>query len=183
MEILFVNEFKYTMKFYDEYYKYLFFKRPVLLIFHIIFSAIFIAAVISLIFSNIIFQFDYQTSIGYIFLIILFYAIQFFRLFRAKKRTYNRNLEINKGKPFEIKISVTENKIIICTNTSNAETEFANIKEVMRTKNYYLLISRAKQSFIFKKDGFKKGALEEFEEFLRQKGFRRTKNKKIKKSN
>ena len=49
--------------------------------------------------------------------------------------------------------------------------QLKNINNVIKTKNYYILITKAKLRIAIKKDGFIKGTAEKFEKFLTEKNF------------
>lgn len=91
-----------------------------------------------------------------------------------KNLAYRRDLEINQGNPIEIKLLISEESINICTMSNNNTTtvEFANIEKVIKAKNYYIFITKAKLWVAVKKDAFSKGTLKQFEEFIKQKGIK-----------
>lgn len=83
---------------------------------------------------------------------------------------YRRDLERNQGNPIQIKLLISENSINIYTiPNKNTSLEFVNIERVIKTKNYYIFISKAKLWGAVKKEAFSKGTLKEFEEFLKKK--------------
>ena len=83
---------------------------------------------------------------------------------------YNRDLEINNGNDIEIKLVITEDDINISNNLKkNTNIEFKNIQKVIKTKKYYILVSKANLTVALKKDSFIKGKADEFEKFLKQK--------------
>ena len=57
-------------------------------------------------------------------------------------------------------------------NENKMQISYDKIKKVIKTKHYYLLKSKAKLCWAFKKDGFTTGNPEEFLSFLRNKGFK-----------
>ena len=54
MEIIFKNQLIYTKQYYKEYYEYICFKKPTVLIVDIIFSISFIISIISMIFPKLV---------------------------------------------------------------------------------------------------------------------------------
>lgn len=90
--------------------------------------------------------------------------------FRSKDVEYKRELEKNNGNPTEVELSITEENIdILLNHEKNINIKFDNIAKVIRTKSYYILVSKAKLNIAFKKDSFTQGTEKEFEQFLKQK--------------
>lgn len=169
MEPIFENKYICTKEYYKEYYRNINFENPIAIIIYIILGIGCIIGILSIIFPylNILDKCEAEFNIA-IALFVLY--VQMFAYFRNKSLAYNRDMEINKGNPIERKIVITENEstILISTN-NNISVEFKNIKKVMKTKNYYILISKSNITFTLKKDGFTKGTAEQFEKFLKQK--------------
>lgn len=169
MEIIFKNQLIYTKQYYKEYYEYICFKKPTVLIVDIIFSISFIISIISMIFPKlaIIYVNTAMANIATL-LILLFFQIYLF--FRNKNLAYNRDLERNNDNPIQVELLITEETVTVCTNCeNNINIEFSNIEKVVRTKNYYILVSKSKFHIPLKKDGFTKGTAKQFEQFLKQK--------------
>lgn len=172
MEIIFKNQLIYTKQYYKEYYEYICFKKPTVLIVDIIFSISFIISIISMIFPKLVII-DVNTAMANIatLLILLFFQIYLLYLFfRNKNLAYNRDLERNNDNPIQVELLITEETVTVCTNCEkNINIEFSNIEKVVRTKNYYILVSKSKLHIPLKKDGFTKGTAKQFEQFLKQK--------------
>ena len=135
----------------------------------IIFGIAFIMGVLSIIFPELIIL-DINTALGNIATLPIIFCLQFYVFFRNKELAYNRDLETNKGSPIEIKLSITENSINILRGLDQAiNIELINIEKVVKTKNYYILVSKAKLAISLKKDSFINGTAKQFEEFLKQK--------------
>lgn len=83
--------------------------------------------------------------------------------------------ELSDGKPAKTFTIVTEDVIDTYRDSYEAKTSIGipNIKQVVETRNYYFLITSARLSVVFKKDGFTKGTREEFEVFLQEKGMKK----------
>ena len=62
-----------------------------------------------------------------------------------------------------------DNIKILSDLDNDTNIEFKNIEKVIKTKNYYILVSKAKLGIALKKDSFIKGTANEFEKFLKQK--------------
>ena len=94
----------------------------------------------------------------------------YFMYIKNENLAYRRDLERNQGNPIQIKLLISENSINIYTiPNKNTSLEFVNIERVIKTKNYYIFISKAKLWVAVKKEAFSKGTLKEFEEFLKKK--------------
>ena len=133
METIFENKFICTKDYYSEYYKYICFKRPLILIIDIIFGIAFIIGILSIIFPKLVIL-DINTALGNIATLPIIFCLQFYVFFRNKELAYNRDLETNKGNPIEIKLSITENSINILRGSEQAiNTELINIEKVVKT--------------------------------------------------
>lgn len=169
MQTIFENQFICTKDYYKEYYKYICFKKPIMLIINIILSISFIVSILSMIFPRLV-ALDATTAEANIATVLIILCLQVYVFFRNKNLAYNRALERNKGNPMEVKISITEKDINIFTNSDkDMNIEFTNIEKTIETKNYYILVSKAKLAIALKKDGFIKGTANQFKEFLKQK--------------
>lgn len=169
MEIIFKNQLIYTKQYYKEYYEYICFKKPTVLIVDIIFSISFIISIISMIFPKLVII-DVNTAMANIATLLILLFFQIYLFFRNKNLAYNRDLERNNDNPIQVELLITEETVTVCTNCEkNINIEFSNIEKVVRTKNYYILVSKSKFHIPLKKDGFTKGTAKQFEQFLKQK--------------
>lgn len=169
MQTIFENQFICTKEYYNEYYKYICFKKPIMIIINIILSINFIVSISSIIFPQLN-MLEANTAEANIASVLIILCLQLYVFFRNKNLAYNRALERNKGNPMEVKILITEKDIGIFTNSKkDMNIEFANIEKTIETKNYYTLVSKAKLAIVLKKDGFIKGTTNEFKKFLKQK--------------
>lgn len=172
MKVLFENQFIRTKDYYKEYYRGIYLKKPIILIFNIILSISFITNLLLMIFPKLGTQ-NSNTSLVNIATILIILCIQIYVYISNVNLEYNRELERNKGNCNEIRLLITEDGINISTNLeSNVNIEFKNIGKVIKTKNYYILLTKAKLGIALKKDGFIKGTAKEFEKFLTEKNFR-----------
>ena len=169
METIFENQFIHTKKYYSEYYKYTYLKRPLILVINIILSITLIITILSIIFPAF-FVMTIANITANILTILITWCIQIYIFYRSKNISYSRDLETNNGNPVEATLSVTNDNINISKNSAkDININLANIEKVIKTKNYYILVSKAKLGIVFKKDSFIKGTAKEFEEFLKQK--------------
>lgn len=169
METIFLNQFICTKDYYKEYYEYIYFKKPVMVIITIILSINFIISLLSIVFPkwNLLDTITAEVNIATVLIVL---CIQIYTFFRNKNLAYNRSLEGNQGKPIEVKLFITEKGISIYADSEKDKNiDFTNIEKTIQTKNYYILITKAKLAIALKKDGFHKGTAKEFKEFLKQK--------------
>lgn len=166
--MLFENKFVCTEEFYNDYYQYIYFKMPRKVVINIMLVIAFIGGI------SIADIQGYGKLYGIILMnnnniFMWLIVLQVYNFFMRKKMKYKRDLELNGGKPKEVKLIVTENEINYLTSGgSNISIELVDIKNAMVTKNYYILFSKAQITFVFKKDSFMTGTAVEFEKFLRQ---------------
>lgn len=168
MESIFENEFTCTEEFYSEYWSYFYFKRPGMMVLHIIFGLALVLGILCALFPT---AFPIETPLILIYIIvpILILPLNIYKFYNSKNLSYKRNQEIGKGKVLENKVIVTENEIQSISSFSSTEisVELSKIKKVAQTKNYYICISESKLAYTLKKDSFTKGTAKEFEEFLK----------------
>lgn len=171
MQTIFENQFTYTEDYYEEYYKYICFKRPIMLAVNIILSINFIVSILSIMFPQLN-ALDTNTAEANIATVFIIICLQIYVYFKSKKHAYKKSLEINEGKPRTLKILIHEKAISVFLNSEkNISVEFKDIEKVIETKNYYILISKLKLEIVLKKDGFIKGSSNEFKQFLKQQKF------------
>ena len=102
------------------------------------------------------------------------WALVIIRPFRTTNIQYQRALELNNGKLPTVKMTVSKDGIdVFHPNTgANSHITYASIKKMIKTKNYFVLITTAKLGISFKKDSFTKGSAEEFLVFFRDMGYK-----------
>lgn len=164
MEYIFENQFMCTKNFYKEFYIKSFFKNTFLVIFNIILIVNFFIHLSNIIFPTVVVNTDIS-SFSYIIFDLLVLCFELYLYISRINNAYNRNLELNK----ELKVNWLVNEDSIYNLENNISIEIEKIVKVLKTKSYYILISKANNAFIFKKDSFTKGTLKEFEEFLKRK--------------
>lgn len=161
METIFENKFVYDKEFYNEYYKYIYFKRTGVRVFDIILIINLLISIISIIIPNL-FEINFYRAITNIVVVLLFLLIQIGCFFENKNIRYKQDLEANNGKPIEVEFLITKERI----SSDDINISFTNIKKIVRTKKFYFLITKQQNCIILKKDGFTKGTEHEFEKFL-----------------
>ncbi len=171
MEVLFENQFICSKDYYKEYYKYSYFKKPIMLVLNIILCICFTINVLFMIFPKLS-NTNIYTAQLYIANVLVILCVEIYIYIKNVNLAYNRDLERNKGKSIQIKLLVTKDNINVLSDLEKGTNiEFKNIEKAIKTKNYYILVSKAKLGIAFKKDSFVKETAEEFEKFLKQKKF------------
>lgn len=166
---MFANKYICTKSYYKEYYKYSYFKKPIMIILNTILIISFVINVLNVIFPRLS-NADSYTPKLYIANVLVILCIEMYIYIKNINLAYNRDLEINNGNDIEIKLVITEDDINISNNLKkNTNIEFKNIQKVIKTKKYYILVSKANLTVALKKDSFIKGKADEFEKFLKQK--------------
>lgn len=169
MKTIFENKFTYTKKYYKEYYLCSIFKRPILLFLNIIIGINLILHILAILLPNF-FTLTYKEIIGYIGSDLIIFCIEIGIYLDKIIITYKRDLEINQGNPINTKVCITEDNIEILHDVGKSmNIDLNNIEKIIKTKNYYIFITKARLTIPLKKDSFTKGTQEEFMTFLKQK--------------
>jgi len=168
-EILFINQYLRTKEMFKEIFQYSFTKSPRMIFIFIVVLVVIISSIF-LIYSPGRFQFNYLAVI-YLCIVAIFIFTLIFRYFQSINLSYKRDLEISNGVPAEIRMSLTDNTMESYNvfSESKFNISYKSVKKVIIIKNYYLLLTEAKHYIVIKKDGFIKGAPEEFLAFIQTK--------------
>ena len=162
MEILFENKYVRNLEWARQSYRYVCFRRPILIFCYIYLFAALLWGLYKSIFNGYI-------NILIIVIPILF-AVVFWMYKRSVKITLQRDIETF-GKPCEVTVTVTDEAIMQTGSFGgNYCLKFYDIKKAVRTKNYIYIITNAKLMYTFKNDGFTVGDKDRFLDFLRMKG-------------
>ena len=169
MKTIFENKFTYTKKYYKEYYLCSIFKRPILLFLNIIIGINLILHILAILLPNF-FTLTYKEIIGYIGSDLIILCIEIGVYLDKVIITYKRDLEMNQGNPINNKVCITEGNIEILPDVGKSiNIDLNNIEKIIKTKNYYIFITKARLTIALKKDSFIKGTEEEFITFLKKK--------------
>jgi len=170
MESCFENQYIHDKAFFNEFYAYFFYKRPLLIVFNIFFLFVFICRIIAFFAFHVPVE---EYSIFYI-MPVLVWTVTAIRFFRSRNYVLKQEMELNDGKPYEVCISMTNEGFDLqrTGNESVNHIDFSKIKKVIKTKSLYILLTGAKLGIVFKKDSFIKGTEVEFLQFLREKGLK-----------
>lgn len=165
MEILFENKYTRDKEWAKNVYSYIHFRRPIIIVFDVIFALYLIIGVFNSITTRSIDWYHILIPIIWFILVVLIYA-------RNVKTVIKRDLELHE-KAIEVNIKVTEDLIIQVQSTgSEFQLNYCDIKKVVQTKKYIYLWSKTNMLYSFKKDSFTRGNLEEFLCFLEKKGIK-----------
>lgn len=168
MEPIFKNTLSYTKEYYKEYYKYMCFKRPGIIIIDIILGINFVISILAIMFPKLMLL-NINKAISNISTVSILILCQIYVFINNKNTQYNRDLEKNNGNLIEVEVLITEEDINVSTNYDESiNIKLGNIKKAIRTKNYYILETKEKLRIILKRDGFVKGNVKQFEQFLKQ---------------
>jgi len=166
MEILFENSHIREKQLFKETGFYAFFRRPFAMIANIV-AILCIIINIPLLFLKE----DRAFHIFMIFVGVLIILCGILGYHKYVKTWYTREVEPRATNgTTTYTIEVYEDKLVHCSTLgTRQELELSRIKKVVKTKSYILLQSNANLMYVFDKNGFTKGTLEEFLEFLRGK--------------
>lgn len=129
MQTIFENQFTYTEDYYEEYYKYICFKRPIMLAVNIILSINFIISLLSIMFPQLN-ALDANMAGANITTVFIIICLQIYVYFKSKKRAYKKSLEMNEGKPRTLKILINEKDISVFLNSEkNINVEFKDMEK------------------------------------------------------
>ena len=172
MEIHFENKYTRDKDSIREYLNYFCFKRPLLMVLNIFLAFIFLFTAASFFYPPI-FPFSASKDL-YIVLPLFIWTVNILRYFKALKLSVMRDREINNGNPIDMHYIVSDEKVEVCCESIETKNSvyLSQLKKVVKTKNFIILITEAKLSLVLKKDSFTKGTPDELLSFLRKKGFK-----------
>ncbi|MBQ9807033.1 MAG: YcxB family protein [Clostridia bacterium] len=164
-EPLFENTHIRDKRFFQEFYK-----RALLTPLHIV-----IYILIGLAFLSGVFAYIFEQRLLWASLIapICYYAIVIAVYFSNVRIWSKRQTELSPDQPIVYTTQFFEDHMIVkISSGASHEVNYAVAPKLAATKNYVFLITKARQSFPIKKDGFTKGTYEDFCDFLRAKGYK-----------
>ena len=165
MQTLFENKVTQNRDMAKEVYRYHCFRRPFIVFLNIL---IFIDFVFTL-YCTITDKFRADIVLV---LVPVYFLLEILMYFRLVNLMVKRSAEIHGG-PISAEMNVTDEYIEQTASTGGvAKLEYSNVKKVIQTKNYILLLSKARYYYIFSKTGFTSGTPDEFVAFLKNKGFK-----------
>ena len=172
METHFENKYTKDKESIREYLNYFYFRKPILMVLNIFFALIFVFTVASFFYPPI---FPYSgLKALYIVLPLFIWTVTILRYFKALKLSVMRDREINNGNQIDMHYIVSDEKVEVCCESIETKNSvyLSQVKKVVKTKNFIILITEAKLSFVLRKDSFTKGTSEGLLYFLRKKGIK-----------
>ncbi len=175
METIFENKYECTKECIKEVYQYINFRaRPIMTAIDIIIIINLFISILSLIFPKWHLRNNDIEDYIAVGITLMILVIHIGTYLEQKSMHYKRMLEMNGGKIQEINILVTDKEVSLLDKSGGANhIEWTNITKSKETKNYYILITKTNLCIQLKKDGFTKGTAKQFEDFLKQKDFKR----------
>lgn len=167
-EILFENKFRRDKTTFKEIFFSYFFCSPIVIVYSII-SALYTVSFILAIISG---PQAVKDSILVMLFILFGYAILFIKYFQSVKIASERDNEVSGAEGIDCLITVTNDEIISNIKENNVALSFDKLEKAYQTKNYIVVETKAKLSYILKKDSFNVGDADSFIVFLREKGIR-----------
>ena len=169
METLFENSYTSTKEQAKEFYRYFFFRRPILIIDYILLAAILIFGLLQFIMPDLFFESVYTEL--YIFVPVVAFAVMLFKYNQTVRVSHSRELALNHGRDMEHLDKVTAEGIEVQNIATGSVTHvsFDQITKKIETKNLYLLMMKPQLAIIFRKDGFTVGTLDGFRSFIKEK--------------
>ncbi len=165
MEPIFENKYIRDKETAKEISAFLYLKRPLSIVVGILCAFCF---VVHLTF----FILGYEYSVLGFILLPTYIAYKLYCYFVSKNSFIKRDAEISKG-DIVITTEIYEDCLTVkVSNGSVVELEYDKIKKISLTKNYILIISKARLIYVLKKDSFTKGSFSEFIEYIKNKGIK-----------
>lgn len=158
MEPLFINRYVRDETVFRELHFYYRYRRPLMLIIHILLAVDFLYSVIATVFFFPLWEPIVIVLLGEI-LIYVMYRIQLSSAVKRDRETFG-------GQP-EVTVEVTETGIRGSANGQfSAEVPFDQFRRATETKHLIVLTSKARLLYIFHKDSFQQGTVAELRRFL-----------------
>lgn len=166
--MLFENSFVRDKNTAKEIYGYFFYKRPIMIL---LYGVIGIYTVLTLL-TSILFP-EIAADFVIVLMLVALYIILLVLPYRMNVNTMvKRDAEMAGGREFLCEVSVSDSEIIHTAIGNTQSVGFENISYAFITKNYVALVTKAKFTYIFKKDSFTLGDCDGFVAFLKEKGIK-----------
>lgn len=167
MEILFKNKFIRNKEMAKEIYGYYYFKRKFSMITLILIG---VFAIENFVFFILNPSFDLPIVAFSVAVFVV--AFRIYCYIYQVKTLVKRDMETN-GQEVEIDVYVTQDYIQLTVSSGGiTKIEYDKFKSAVQTKNLIFLRSKANLLYIFKKDSFEVGTVEDFVGFLKSKGIK-----------
>lgn len=168
MDIRFENEFVRDEQTAKEIYGYWYFKKPIMIAMYVILGIYSLSCIL-----GFIVDFESAKEAMPIFVMIIFVvALMLFSYRSQVKAMVQRDKEMSGGNPLNCRISVSDDEITLSTLENRTPVSMSNLNGAFVTKNYIVVITKARLMFIFKKDSFTVGNSDGFIAFLKEKNIK-----------
>jgi len=165
MEPLFVNHYVRDREMAKDLYGYIYFRRPMIIFFDLVFALCFFQAICKLVAEGYADLFNLCLPAYWVVIISLLY-------FKNVRNMLRRDLELH-GKPVEVTVSVGEQGIFLeNSNGSNLQLQYSVLKKVVQTKKFIYLRTKTNLFCPLKKGSFSVGSEEALLSFLKSKGIK-----------
>ena len=165
MDKLFENKYTRDKEWAKDIHRYLYFRRPVMIVIHILYVLSLVVGIYTSIITSSVFWFGLLFPIFWCVLIIFLYNTNV-------NITTERDFELH-GKAIDVTVTVAEDKIKQSQSTgSEYQLNYCDIKKAIQTKKYIYLWSNTNLIYSLKKDSFTFGAADDFLLFLNSKGIK-----------
>ena len=161
MNAIFTNTYTSSKEYYKEIYSYVYFKRPLIIAFSVIFWVSFFLNLALLIMGQ-------SYSIFVMIYVPFFSLLRVFTYFRAVSLSLKREREIYKEGTLTITTTVTDECINVETSTGNTGClDYCDVKKIFETKNLILIKSKAGATYTFDRHTFVGGTDEDFIRYIK----------------
>lgn len=167
-EIRFENSFVRDKNTAKEIYGWWYYKRPLFVAIHIIMALYLFSFVLGLIISPGSAVKDLPVAAFIVFGLFIF-TFSYFSQVRAMVK---RDAEMSGGRELVSTVTITDSEAVVTSFESRTAIAFENLKYGFMTKNYIVLVTKARLIIILKKDSFTKGDTSGLISFLRGKGIK-----------
>ena len=166
MEILFENIFVRDKKTAKEIYGYWFFKKPTMVAMYSILAAYATACIVGLIID---FESAKESAFP-LFCALLLPVLMIISYSSQVKMMVDRDKEMGGGEGISCHVTVTDSELTLTAFDGKNSVSVDNIKYAFLTKNYIVIVTKARLMYILKKDSFTIGDSDGFIAFLLKKG-------------
>lgn len=164
-EIRFVNEYVRDKKAGEEIYGHRYFKSPNSILGYSI-IAFYIATM--LYYASVVHRIEFWMIV----VLIAYLSIRPIQYFIYLNRFKKREEMLLHGKPSEVYVDLTDEKVFISRTETDQYLLISDLKRVFETKNYIVPVAKQNMLIILHKDGFTTGDLDGFRAFLKDKGIK-----------
>lgn len=167
-EIRFVNSFVRDKSTAKEIYGWWYYKRPLFVAFYIIMALYLLSFILGFTFAPGEMLGDIPVFAFIIFGIFIF-NLSYFSQVRAMVK---RDAEMSGGRELLSTVTVSDSEAVVTSFDSRTAISLEKMRYAFATKNYIVLVTKARLMMILKKDAFTVGDTDGFISFLQSKGIK-----------